>query len=160
MGRGSANSPKAELTETETGGSTSGDWELQPVRAGVPAGLGRCWAGRLGAGFGLYDFDGKTAGKRAQVLIFSPFLPSCFSSPSSDVLAFSCWLCLFDLGGQAGGMGQGWPLSCRVCCPSPLLAVLGQSVRALGLVLGMGGDLRPTGLLIGKMHKDSIRNAA
>lgn len=54
------------------------------------------------------------------------------------------------------GMGQGWPLSCRVCCPSPLLAVLGQSVRALG----MGGDLRPTGLLIGKMHKDSIRNAA
>lgn len=92
---------------------------------------------------------------------------------------FSCWLCLFDLGGQAGGigaacpsgrgagrvvlscgMGQGWPLSCRVCCPSPLLAVLGQSVRALGLVLGMGGDLRPTGLLIGKMHKDSTRNAA
>jgi len=60
------------------------------------------------------------------------------------------------------GMGQGWPLSCRVCCPSPLLAVLGQSVRALGLglVLGMGGDLRPTGLLISKMHKDSIRNAA
>jgi hypothetical protein len=50
-------------------------------------------------------------------------------------------------------MGQGWPLSCRVCCPSPLLAVL-------GLVLGMGGDLRPSGLLIGKMHKDSIRNAA
>ena len=31
---------------------------------------------------------------------------------------------------------------------------------ALGLVLGMGGDLRPTGLLISKMHKDSIRNAA
>lgn len=49
-------------------------------------------------------------------------------------------------------MGQGWP--------SPLLAVLGQSVRALGLVLGMGGDLRPTGSLISKMHKDSIRNAA
>ena len=50
----------------------------------------------------------------------------------------------------ACGRRQGWPLSCRVCCPSPLLAVLGQSVRALG----MGGDLRPTGLLIGKMHKD------
>ena len=51
-------------------------------------------------------------------------------------------------------MGQGWP--------SPLLAILGQSVRALGLVLvlGMGGNLRPTDLLIGKMHKDSIRNAA
>ena len=41
-----------------------------------------------------------------------------------------------------------------------LLAVLGQSVLVLGLVLGMGGDLRPTGLLIGKMHKESIRNAA
>jgi hypothetical protein len=53
-------------------------------------------------------------------------------------------------------MGQGWPLSCRVCCPSPLLVVLGQSV----LALGMGGDLKPTDLLIGKMHKDSIINAA
>jgi len=63
------------------------------------------------------------------------------------VLGVSCVAC---------GMGQGWPLSCRVCWPSPLLAVLGQSVRALG----MGGDLRPTGLLIGKMHKYSIRNAA
>ena len=149
------------------------------------AGWGACWPGAvLGWPFGggvrsIYDFDGKTVGKRAQVLIFSPFLSSCPSSPSSDVLAFSCWLCLFDLGGQVDGigaacpsgrgagrvvlscgMGQGWPLSCRVCCPSPLLAVLGQSVRALGLVLGMGGDLRPTGLLIGKMHKDSIRNAA
>lgn len=57
-------------------------------------------------------------------------------------------------------MGQGVPLSCRVCCPSPLLAILGQSVRALVLALGMGGDLRPTDLLIGKMHKDSIINAA
>ena len=147
----------------------------------------------------IYDFDGKTAGKRAQVLIFSPFLPSC-SSLSLRMFSRSCWLCLFDLGGQAGGIGaaggvsiwpgcwawrtwargsvsglpprgggargrftaraggrrQGWPLSCRVCWPSPLLAVLGQSVRALGLVLGMGGDLRPSGLLIGEMHKDSI----
>lgn len=150
-------------------------------RLGASAGAGRgaCWPGAvLGWPFGggvrsIYDFDGKTAGKRAQVLIFSPFLPSCSSSPSSDVLAFSCWLCLFDLGGRrirlavalgvscvSCGRRQGWPLSCRVCCPSPLLAVLGQSVRALGLVLGMGGDLRPSGLLIGKMHKDSIRNAA
>ena len=32
--------------------------------------------------------------------------------------------------------------------------------NTLGLVLGMGGDLRPSGLLISKMHKDSIRNAA
>ena len=62
------------------------------------------------------------------------------------------------------GMGQGVPLSCRVCWPSLLLAVLGQSIRVLvlglGLALGMGGDPRPTGLLIGKMHKDSIINAA
>lgn len=149
--------------------------------AGVPAGLGRCWTGRLGGGVrSIYDFDGKTAGKRAQVLIFSPFLASC-SSLSSDVLAFL--LALSVRSGRASwrrrgggrrvrlavvlgvscvscGRRQGWPLSCRVCCPSPLLAVLGQSVRALGLVLGMGGDLRPTGSLIGKMHKDSIRNAA
>ena len=143
--------------------------------ASAGAGWGACWPGAaLGWPFwggvrSIYDFDGKTAGKRAQVLIFSPFLPSCFSSPSSDVLAVSVWLCLFDLGGQVDGIGAAggvsiwpgcWPLSCRVCWPSPLLAVLGQSVRALGLVLGMGGDLRPSGLLIGKMHKDSIRNAA
>ena len=35
----------------------------------------------------------------------------------------------------------------------------GRRVR-LAVVLGMGGDLRPSGLLISKMHKDSIRNAA
>lgn len=57
-----------------------------------------------------------------------------------------------------------WGRACRVYWPSLLLAVLGQSVRALVLALvlalGMGGDPRPTGLLISKMHKDSIRNAA
>ena len=37
---------------------------------------------------------------------------------------------------------------------------IGMALRALGLALGMGGDLRPSGLLISKMHKDSIRNAA
>lgn len=88
------------------------------MRAGVPAGLGRCWAGRLGGGVrSIYDFDGKTAGKRAQVLIFSPFLPSCSSSPSSDVLAVPGWLCLFDLGGQIDGIGGGvsvWP-GCWAC---------------------------------------------
>ena len=65
----------------------------------------------------IYEFDGKTAGKRAQVLIFSPFLPSCSSSPSSDVLAVSGWLCLFDLGGQIDGIGGGvsvWP-GCWAC---------------------------------------------
>lgn len=88
--------------------------------ASAGAGWGAYWPGAvLGWPFGggvrsIYDFDGKTAGKRAQVLIFSPFLPSCSSSPSSDVLAFSCWLCLFDLGGQAGGIGAAggvsiWP---------------------------------------------------
>lgn len=62
--------------------------------ASAGAGWGACWPGAvLGWPFGggvrsIYDFDGKTAGKRAQVLIFSPFLPSCPSSPSSDVLAF------------------------------------------------------------------------
>lgn len=95
------------------------------MRAGVPAGLGRCWAGAVlgwpfwGGVRSIYDFDGKTVGKRAQVLIFSPFLPSCFSSPSSDVLAVSGWLCLFDLGGQAGSIGAAggvsvWP-GCWAC---------------------------------------------
>ena len=57
----------------------------------------------------IYDFDGKTAGKRAQVLIYSPFLPSCSSSPSSDVLTVSGWLWLFDLGGQVDGIGAACP---------------------------------------------------
>lgn len=96
-------------------------------RLGASAGVGwdACWPGAvLGWPFGggvrsIYDFDGKTAGKRAQVLIFLPFLPSCSSSPSSDVLAFSGWLCLFDLGGQAGGIGAAggvsvWP-GCWAC---------------------------------------------
>lgn len=93
--------------------------------ASAGAGWGACWPGAvLGWPFGggvrsIYDFDGKTAGKRAQVLIFSPFLPSCSSPPSSDVLAVSCWLCLFDLGGQAGGIGAAggvsvWPW-CWAC---------------------------------------------
>ena len=93
--------------------------------ASAGAGWGACWPGAVlgwpfwGGVRSIYDFDGKTAGKRAQVLIFSPFLPSCPSSPSSDVLAFSCWLCLFDLGGQAGGIGAAggvsiWP-GCWAC---------------------------------------------
>lgn len=94
--------------------------------ASAGAGWGACWPGAVlgwpfwGGVRSIYDFDGKTAGKRAQVLIFSPFLPSCPSSPSSDVLAFSCWLCLFDLGGQAGGIGAAggvsvwpWRWACR-----------------------------------------------
>ena len=150
------------------------------MRAGVPAGLGWCWAGRLGAGFGLYmTLTAKRQASGRKSSSFRPFSLRALLFASSDVLTVSGWLCLFDLGGQVDGigaacpsgrgagrvvlscgMGQGWPLSCRVCCPSPLLAVLGQSVRALGLALGMGGDLRPSGLLIGKMHKDSIINAA
>ena len=156
----------------------SGDWELQSVRAGVPAGLGRCWAGRLGAGFGLYmTLTAKRQASGRKSSSFRPFSLRALLSLSSDVLAFLLALSVrsgraswrhrgggrrFHLAGVLGvscvscGRRQGWPLSCRVCWPSPLLAVLGQSVRALGLVLGMGGDLRPSGLLIGKMHKDSI----
>lgn len=88
---------------------------------GTVAGGGACWPAALapvGLASGgvrcLYDLGGNSAGKRAQVLTFSPFLPSCPSSPSSDVLAFSCWLCLFDLGGQVDGIGAAggvsvWP---------------------------------------------------
>lgn len=152
------------------------------MAGGVPAGLRR-WllSGWLRAGFDAFMTWAairQASGRKSSFFHPVSFRSLSLSSPL-DVLAFSCWLCLFDLGGQVDGigaacpsgrgagrvvlscgMGQGWPLSCRVCWPSPLLAVLGQSVRALGLVLGMGGDLRPTGLLIGKMHKESIRNAA
>lgn len=153
------------------------------MRAGVPTGLGRCWAGRFGAGFGLYmTLTAKRQASGRKSSSFRPFsfvlLFSLFGCPRVLLLALSVrsgragWrhrgrrVAACPSGRGAGrvvlscGRRQGWPLSCRVCWPSPLLAVLGQSVRALGLVLGMGGDLRPSGLLISKMHKDSIRNAA
>lgn len=106
----------------------------------VSAGLRR-WplSGWLRAGVRcLYDLGGNSAGKRAQVLIFSPFLLSCFSSPSSDVLAVSGWLCLFDLGGQAGGIGAAggvsvWP-GCWACCVSP--AVGGRAGRSRAVSAG------------------------
>lgn len=53
--------------------------------ASAGAGWGACWPGAVlgwpfwGGVRSIYDFDGKTAGKRAQVLIFSPFLASCSS---------------------------------------------------------------------------------
>lgn len=149
------------------------------MAGGVPAGLRR-WllSGWLRAGVRcLYDLGGNLAGKRAQVLTFSPSFPLSLS-PFALFLSGCPRVLLLALSVRSGraaacpsgrgagrvvrscGMGQGVPLSCRVCWPSLLLAVLGQSVRALGRALGMGGDPRPTGLLIGKMHKDSIRNAA
>lgn len=146
----------------------------------VSAGLRR-WplSGWLRAGVRcLYDLGGNSAGKRAQVLTFSPCLlslsPSLLLWMSSRSPAGSVCLIWVGWRHRGGGWrrvrlagvlgvscapavwGQGVPLSCRVCCPSPLLVVLGQSVRALG----MGSNPRSTGLLISKMHKDSIRNAA
>ena len=77
------------MTEIETGGSTSGDWELQPVRAGVLAGLGRCWAGRFGAGFGLYmTLTAKRQASGRKSSSFRPFSLRALLSLSSDVLAF------------------------------------------------------------------------
>lgn len=90
------------------------------MRAGVPAGLGRCWAGRLGAGFGLYMT--LTAKRQASGRKSSSFRP--FSLRASllplRMSSRSCWLCLFDLGGQAGGIGAAggvsvWPW-CWACC--------------------------------------------
>ena len=137
MGRGSANSPKAELTEIETGGSTSGDWELQPVRAGVPAGLGRCWAGRLGAGFGLYmTLTAKRQASGRKSSSFRPF--SLRALLSLRMFSRSCWLCLFDLGGQAGGIGAAggvsiWP-GCWACRASP--AAGGRAGRSRAVSAG------------------------
>lgn len=134
------------------------------MAGGVPAGLRR-WllSGWLRAGFDAFMTWAairQASGRKSSFFHTVSFrsLPL-FSSGCPRVLLLALSV---RSGRGAGrvvrscGMGQGWPLSCRVCCPSPLLAVLGQSVRALG----MGGDLRPTGLLISKMHKDSIRNAA
>lgn len=112
--------------------------------ASAGAGWGTCWPGAVlgwpfwGGVRSIYDFDGKTAGKRAQVLIFSPFLLSCFSSPSSDVLAVSGWLCLFDLGGQAGGIGAAggvsvWP-GCWACRASPAVGGRAGRSRAVSVV--------------------------
>ena len=149
------------------------------MAGGVPAGLRR-WllSGWLRAGFDAFMTWAairQASGRKSS--LFRPFSLRALLFPSSDVLAFLLALSVRSgraswrhrgggrrvrLAGVLGascvscGRRQGWPLSCRVCWPSPLLAVLGQSVRALG----MGGDLRPTGLLISKMHKDSIRNAA
>lgn len=89
------------------------------MRAGVPAGLGRCWAGRLGAGFGLYmtlTANGRQAGASPHLFALSRFV--LFSLPLW-MSSRSCWLCLFDLGGQAGGIGAAggvsvWPW-CWAC---------------------------------------------
>lgn len=88
------------------------------MRAGVPAGLGRCWAGRLGAGFGLYmTLTAKRQASGRKSSSFRPFSLRALLFPSSDVLAVSGWLCLFDLGGQVDGIGGGvsvWP-GCWAC---------------------------------------------
>lgn len=133
-----------KLSKSRTDRDRNGREYVGRLGASAGAGWGACWPGAvLGWSFGggvrfIYDFDGKTAGKRAQVLIFSPFLPSCPSSPSSDVLAFSCWLCLFDLGGQAGGIGAAggvsvWP-GCWACRASP--AAWGRAGRSRAVSAG------------------------
>lgn len=107
------------MTEIETGGSTSGDWELQPVRAGVLAGLGRCWACRFGAGFGLYmTLTAKRQASGRKSSSFRPFSLRALLLPLR-MSSRSCWLCLFDLGGQAGSIGAAggvsiWP-GCWAC---------------------------------------------
>lgn len=136
------------------------------MAGGVPAGLRR-WllSGWLRAGFDAFMTWAairQASGRKSS--LFRPVSLCSLPLSLSGCSRFSCWLCLFDLGGQAGGIGAAgggvsiWPG--RWACRALLLAVLGQSVRALGRALGMGGDPRPTGLIIGKMHKDSIRNAA
>lgn len=150
------------------------------MRAGVPAGLGRCWAGRLGAGFGLYmTLTAKRQASGRKSSSFRPFSLRALLLPSSDVLTVSGWLCLFDLGGQVDGIGGRRVRLAGVLGVSCSPAAWGRAGRSRAvsvvrlpcwpcwgslcgrwLALGMGGDLRPSGLLIGKMHKDSIRNAA
>lgn len=115
----------------------SGDWELQSVRAGVPAGLGRCWAGRLGAGFGLYmTLTAKRQASGRKSSSFRPF--SLRALLSLRMFSRSCWLCLFDLGGQAGGIGAAggvsiWP-GCWACRASPAAGGRAGRSRAVSAV--------------------------
>lgn len=75
------------------------------MRAGVPAGLGRCWVGRLGRGFGLYmTLTAKRQASGRKSSSFRPFSLRALLLPLR-MSSRSCWLCLFDLGGQAGGIG-------------------------------------------------------
>lgn len=82
------------------------------MAGGVPAGLRR-WllSGWLRAGFDAFMTWAairQASGRKSSFFFaLSPFALS-LSSPL-DVLAFSCWLCLFDLGGQAGGIGAACP---------------------------------------------------
>ena len=84
------------------------------MRAGVPAGLGRCWAGRFGAGFDLYmTLTAKRQASGRKSSSFRPFSLRALLLPLR-MSSRSCWLCLFDLGGQAGGIGAAggvsvWP---------------------------------------------------
>ncbi len=89
------------------------------MRAGVLAGLGRCWAGRFGAGFGLYMIlTAKRQASGRKSSSFRPFSLRALLLPLR-MSSRSCWLCLFDLGGQAGSIGAAggvsiWP-GCWAC---------------------------------------------
>lgn len=79
--------------------------------AGVPAGLGRCWAGRFGAGFGLYmTLTAKRQASGRKSSSFRPFslrallLPLRMSSRSPAGSVCSIW---------AGGVSV-WP-GCWAC---------------------------------------------
>lgn len=81
------------------------------MRAGVPAGLGRCWAGRFGAGFGLYmTLTAKRQASGRKSSSFRPFslrallLPLRMSSRSPAGSVCSIW---------AGGVSV-WP-GCWAC---------------------------------------------
>lgn len=87
------------------------------MRAGVPAGLGRCWAGRLGAGFGLYmTLTAKRQASGRKSSSFRPFSLRALLFPSSDVLAFL--LALSVRSGRASWRHRGgvsiWP-GCWAC---------------------------------------------
>lgn len=83
------------------------------MRAGVPAGLGRCWAGRFGAGFGLYvTLTAKRQASGRKSSSFRPFslrallLPLRMSSRSPAGSVCSIWA------GKLAAEGR------RAACPS------------------------------------------
>lgn len=111
--------------------------------ASAGAGWGACWPGAVlgwpfGAGFGLYmTLTAKRQASGRKSSSFCPFSLRALLLPLR-MSSRPCWLCLFDLGGQAGGIGAAggvsvWP-GCWACRASP--AVGGRAGRSRAVSAG------------------------
>lgn len=110
--------------------------------ASAGAGWGACWPGAVlgwpfGAGFGLYmTLTAKRQASGRKSSSFRPF--SLRALLSLRMSSRSCWLCLFDLGGQAGSIGAAggvsvWPW-CWACRASSAAGGRAGRSRAVSVV--------------------------